>query len=325
MKWRNTRIYQVSLPLLKPILVRGEEQFTRDILRIEQETWDGRKAYAECSPLPTVHQETLAECLEAAKEYLALPAFANTELPVSLKTALEILEWQLEMPELKLFPDAFENSALVKVPLEKDQAEVIDSLSAARVIKVKIGMSDLGSARRFLEALAGARSDRELRLDCNQAFESRGLDEVKQLIDGLPVSYLEEPFADLAKLKAIAKLMPIALDESLGRDAELDSLAAAWVIKPNCLSWEKTLALFAHSGPQQKILSNCFESLSTLQLYAWAYRHFVKHPKPCGLGTAFYMAHEVEAGSWNAKTYLADWPYEAIADYSERGDLVWES
>lgn len=325
MKWRNTRIYQVSLPLLKPILVRGEEQFTRDILRIEQETWDGRKAYAECSPLPGLHEESLSECLAAARDYLSLPAFASMDLPPSLKTALEVLEWQLEIPELKLFPDSFENSALVAVPRAEDHAEVIASLADARVIKVKIGTGDLSNSRRFLEALSAARPDRELRLDCNQAFESRGIDEVKQLIHGLPVRYVEEPFSDLSKLKAIAPIIPIALDESLGLDGELDSLAVAWVIKPNRFGWDKTLELFAHQGPQDKILSNSFESLATLQLYAWAYRRFVVDPKPCGLGTAFYMADEVKVGAWNPKTFLADWPYEAIADYSERGELVWEN
>ncbi|RYZ57198.1 MAG: hypothetical protein EOP07_10585 [Proteobacteria bacterium] len=325
MKWRNSRIYRVSLPLLKPILVRGQEQFTRDIIRIEQESWDGRKAYAECSPLPGLHEETLEECLAAAKEYLALPAFASMDLPPSLKTALEILEWQLDIPELKLFPDAFENSALVTVPAAEDHAEVIASLTDARVIKVKIGTRDLNNSRRFLEALSKARPDRELRLDCNQAFENCGIDEVKQLMEGLPVRYVEEPFSDITKLKAFARIIPIALDESLGLDSELDSLATAWVIKPNRFGWQKALELFAHPSPQDKILSNSFESLATLQLYAWAYRRFVVNPKPCGLGTAFYMADEVKIGSWNPKTFLADWPYEAIADYSERGELVWEN
>jgi O-succinylbenzoate synthase len=325
MKWRNTRIYQLNLPLSKAILVRGKEVFTREILRIEQESWDGRKAYAECSPLPGLHRESLGDCLEAAKEQLTLPAFASLDVPPSLKTALEILEWQLEIPEPRQYSDSFENSALIAVPKSEDHAEVIDSLSAARVVKVKLAASDLKNARRFLENLAFARPDRELRLDCNQAFENFTLDEIKQLIEGLPLRYIEEPFSDIPKLKAIAKLLPIALDESLGLDAELDALAFAWIIKPNRFGWEKTLDYFAHAGPQEKILSNSFESLATLQLYAWAYRRHVREPKPCGLGTAFYMADEVKAGSWNPKSFLSDWPSEAISDYSERGELVWEN
>lgn len=325
MKWRNTRIYRVSLPLLKPLPVKGQMLVTREILRVEQETWDGRKLWAECAPLPGLHQETLAECLEAAKDYVSLPALATRELPISLQTALEILEWQLECPEAKPVADHFANAALLGVPDAHDCDAVIESLALAPVCKVKVGARNLSGARRFLQALASAHDSRELRIDCNQALENCGLDEVKALLQGLPIAYIEEPYAAIEKLKGIARILPVALDESLGMDRELDALAKAWVIKPNRLGWHRSLALFADPGPQAKVLSNSFESLATLQLYAWAYRQNVRRPEACGLGTAFYMADAVAPGAWNAKCYRAAWPNSPLAASDHRGELVWES
>ncbi|MBC7530117.1 MAG: hypothetical protein H7318_00970 [Oligoflexus sp.] len=327
MKRRNTRIYAVKLPLLKPIPVKRQTLLTREVLRIEQDNWDGRKAWAECSPLPGFHNESLAECLAAAIEFFTLSAFMSQELPVSLKTAVEILDWQMELPvpSSKVFTGDFENSALLTVPELHDFDCTLQSLDQARVCKVKVGSEGLRTSRLFLEALLATRRDRELRVDCNQALETSSEVEVRALLEGLPIAYVEEPFDNLERLKAFARSFPLALDESLGLDTELDALAKAWVIKPNRLGFHKTLERFADAGPQVKILSNSFESLETLQTYVWAYRNIVKNPQACGLGTAFYMADSALDGGWDPKVYRSAWPVAPVADCGHRGELIWEN
>lgn len=332
MKWRNTRIYSLKLSLLKPIPVKGKMLLTREVLRIERDSWDGRRAWAECSPLPGFHQETLTECLDAAKDYFTMSGLLSQELPVSLKTATELLEWQLELSEASLRngnigrsgTGEFENSALLTVPEIHDFDCTLQSLEPARVCKVKVAAEDLRTSRIFLESLVASRRDRELRIDCNQALEGSSESEVKALLADLPIASIEEPFADLERLKTFARSYPLALDESLGADPELDALAKVWVIKPNRLGWIKTLERFSDAGPQDKILSNCFESLETLQTYAWAYHSLVKRPVACGFGTAFYMADKALDEGWDPKVYRSAWPLAPIADCGQRGELVWE-
>ncbi|MBC7660527.1 MAG: hypothetical protein H7249_12585 [Chitinophagaceae bacterium] len=326
MKWRSARIYRQDLALSRPIPVKQRRDGVRQILRLVCETLDGRFVQADCAPLPGFHNETFDQCRIAAQEYFAGGGLSAQ--PVSLKTTLELMEWQLShsaMPPLSPLSH-FENSALLTIPVDQGLwAEHIQSAADARVCKVKIGASDLRLARAFLCELASSRTDRMLRIDCNQALETSGIEGMQRLIKGLPLAYIEEPFASLPLLLDLSKRLPLALDESLGRDPFLDQAAKAWVIKPNTLGWFRTLERFQDEGPQDKILSNCFESYETLQTYAFAYSRFVSNPDACGLGTAFYFANPCPSGVWSAAVYSSPWPEAAVPDClaTKKGELLW--
>jgi len=341
----RTRIYRVELPLTKAILVKGGQSASRSILRVECEAPNGQLIWADCAPLPGFHRETLEECALAAQDYFAsfkqwsfsVPlSFQGTSadsdlsagsLPISLRTSVEILKWAAVLPEPKPVIDMFENSAVLRIPEWADFDSTIESVTGARVCKVKLAATDSKRAREFLVQLVNARSDRELRIDCNQDLQAMDVKGLSHLIRGLPLAYVEEPCSSPLILKSFAKALPIALDESLGLDSELDGLAKAWVIKPNCLGWTETLRRFSDPGPQLKVLSNVWESLETLQLYAWAYRQSVTKPEACGLGTAFYMADDPSPLGWNCKTYTGPWPKTPLSprirDHHEV--LLWES
>lgn len=320
------RLFRVALPLGRAIPVKSQTAHSREILRIEKTLKDGRVIWADCSPLPGFHQETFAECLLSAQAYFSNPDRASDlASPISLKTALEALEWLTPPPRGEHWPDAFENSALLRVPERRDFDAVLESVAEARVCKVKIGPHDGPGSREFLKALGTVRADREIRIDFNQALDAGDSATLRDLIQGLPVAYIEEPCADPRQLKALARVLPIGLDESLGRDSELDALAKAWIVKPNCLGWTESLRRFEQEGPQQKVLSNVFESLSTLQLYAFAYRQRVTKPQALGFGTAFYMADDALPGTFNPKAYQGPWPSEALAPREGHQEiLLWE-
>ncbi len=320
-------MFRMDLPLCRAIPVKGQEAVARTILRLLEEDEEGVRWTADCSPLAGFHQESIDESFESARRYFSSPAPpAGGDLPISLKTSLEILRWQKLLPKPRPIAGSFENTALLKVPPRSEYEAVFAAVAAARVCKVKIGAHDLKLCRTFLIELCAQRPDRELRIDFNQTLGLSDIKAVTALLKGLPIAYIEEPCSPIKDLKIFARALPLALDESLGLDAELDRIAKAWVIKPNRVGWWQSLARFSDEGPQQKILSNVFESLETLQLYAWAYRQAVVKAEACGLGTAFYMADEVPEGAWNPKTYRGVWPSHPIAvSVKTEGDLVWQN
>lgn len=303
----KVQIYRLQRNPIRPMPVMGFRVSKRSFLRLALEDSRGKR-YVDCSPLPHLHRETLDDCLEAAKLYFQ---DKRVTLPVSLSTALHFLSEEENPPKDGLW----ENSALVSlgmpVPLE------------ARVCKVKVGAHDLSEARVYLKALRTEREDREFRLDFNQALEESSYDELKRLLKDLPVAYIEEPFSSVTKLKEFARNFPLALDEHLGVDDELDRLAKAWVIKPNVLGYDRAKKRFQDKSDVQKILSNVFESAESLQLYAAVYRNWTEKPKALGFGTAFYFPSRDE--EWNPAVFQGPWPSRLFSQADFEGDLLWQN
>lgn len=307
------RIHRVKLHPLRELPVGLSFESKRVVLRLTVADARG-KPYADVSPLPGLHAESLEECLETAIQYFT---GQGPKLPPSLDTALGFLNEPPLSDTCGSQRAVFENSALVS--LDRPVPIPIH----ARVCKLKIGHASLAEAAKLMQALLIERSDREFRLDCNQALQSGSVAEVKALIAKFPVSYIEEPFSSLAALKEIARHLPIALDENLGKDSELDALAKAWIIKPNVLGFALTKARLLDRSPILKVLSNAFESDASLQLYSYYYKRWVSQPQALGFGTAFYFPAAV--CDWNPRIYHGPWPLVPFSKAAFEGELVWEN
>lgn len=306
----KVRLYKLRLPALRELRVGQRNLRDREVLRISVDFDDERaKRYADCSPLPFLHRESLDEVTDLAKQF---SVGAALELPPSLATAMESLNY-VDRP----LSGDWENSALLTLgsvaPVE------------ARVCKVKVRGGELAQLADYLRLLLEANPSREFRIDCNEGLDVTSLSLLQSLAREFPIAYFEEPVADFKTLKEMARVLPIALDENLGRDPELDGLAKAWVIKPNVLGWSQSLQRFRDPSPVSKILSNVYESAASLQLYAHAYFTFVDRPMALGFGTAFYFNEK--NCEWDPRVWRGHLPARAFsrAPFSDEGVLLWEN
>jgi o-succinylbenzoate synthase len=105
------------------------------------------------------------------------------------------------------------------------------ALSGFGVIKLKVGMAEVGEEIGMLQRLACALPpSASLRLDANRAWTLQQAEKIIEGVSGLPVESLEEPlkdpdYAPLRELQHRAPF-PLALDESLIQ-LGLDSIIAA--------------------------------------------------------------------------------------------------
>ncbi len=303
------RLYQWDLKPERPIPVASQRLKERVVYRLERE-WNGSCHSVDISPLPYFHQESLEDC------YLALKAWvkgSSVKLPPALSFALSALDYAQAAKPLS---GIWENTQLLTV----DQKTLPSELG--KVCKVKLTNCTLTSARDFLHRLVAINPKIRFRLDCNQVLNTHAFSDLQAFVSDFPVDYIEEPFAEISTLKQMARMMPIALDETLGRDPELDGLAKAWVLKPNLRPWQDFVTRLQDPRPIQKVLSNVFESTLSLRLYAHVYASYCAHQEPFGFGTAYYLRDENE--EWSARKLKGELPLLPFAKTWDKGDLLWE-
>ncbi len=236
---------------------------------------------AEISPLPGLHQETHSEALhDFATGTLRTPSaqFADSVIRAQIqKSPWTQLDPERSLPSL--------NSLILG---EADQAGVQD------VVKVKIGREPGRDVTRLLSILERSPNCR-LRLDGNRLL---ALDEVMELVSSLPqncIEYVEEPLADPEELPKLAKVVPVALDESLHdpkASRHIDE-PGTWihVIKPPRLGSVEDLNIevqWAHAHQRDVVLTSCFESPWTLGvLCRLAQVHGLTRAQGLGTSTLF--------------------------------------
>ncbi len=211
---------------------------------VELETGEGSRGYGDCAPLPFIGTETLPQAEARLQELLhnlmrLSPAEALTQLPsdpkhpaarCGVETALLDLLARREGKPLHRWlnpqsnPEILVNASLGGLD-EKTAIRARTALQDGfRVLKLKVGISDLASELQLLERLSGELpADTQLRLDANRAWEPEEARRFLRGIEGLPVESLEEPLRQ-SRLEELAELQTecgcaLALDESL---AELD-------------------------------------------------------------------------------------------------------
>lgn len=133
-----------------------------------------------------------------------------------------------------------------------------------------------------------------LRVDANQGLRPEQLSEVFQALSRAGVELIEEPCREDVWLDWLARgqraSVPVALDESLFNDSEIDLKwllargARGLILKPTCLGFERCLKLYqlARTAGLWVSLSHCFEAalgyrgVATLALA-------LESTLPCGL------------------------------------------
>ena len=233
---------------------------------------------AEISPLPGLHTESLEESLCDLKTG-------------ALKTPTAQFAHSVLMAQGR--QDAWVKGD-VNRPLPRMNglvAGAVDDLVSHEVIKVKIGRKPNEDVQRLQTVLRQSPNCR-LRLDGNRLLT---LDQVLDVVGSIPldrIEYVEEPLIDSTQLPELAKVVPVALDESLHDPAASRHADASgtWfhVIKPTRLGSISSLVQeveLAQSMDREVVLTSCFESPWTLGVLCRIAESLGLH-KAQGLGTA---------------------------------------
>ena len=292
------RLYRFSLPLMKPLVLRGVTLSERDGLLVKLADENGTEAWGEVSPLPGFSAETRdqaeAQLLSAATQLCDHPAPENLE---NLDGGFE--QW---LGAMNLYPSVrhgLETAvlALLANRAGKSMARLLHPEPAStfringfiagsaaevtaqarqlqrdgyRAVKVKVGRGtvaeDIDRTRNVFHELD---SRCHLRLDANRVWT---VEQAKEFFDGIrdcEIEYIEDPVSTLSDLRRLLAdgCPPVAIDEFL-TEIEPDDLAgvgaiAAIILKPTLLGGFERSAHFARAAKALKIhavVSSSFES-----------------------------------------------------------------
>lgn len=133
-----------------------------------------------------------------------------------------------------------------------------DSVSNSNVLKIKCGRSDIDGELKFVLELIQKYKNVKLRLDANQSWDE---DQLHYFYNSLPkdnIDYFEEPVKDSHKL---SDEIPIALDESIYLNNEMDFQHDVFVIKPKLFNDFNNFLKFLEKNKQKRLIfSSLFES-----------------------------------------------------------------
>ncbi len=257
------------MPLRAPIRTAHEVWLEREGLILHVTDEAGQTGYGEVAPIPAFGTETVDEAEFVCRELGRLPTRDQiAELPASLgclrrgvAAALaeldgadarhEVAEEEAGHDERSyravaaLLPAGREAVAQLRVRLE----------GGFRIFKWKVGTGDMASELGILDDLcAELPNGARLRLDANGAWDRRQAERWLDRCAERPIEFVEQPCFVSARLDPTAARRsddtllglandyptPVALDESLVSDGDIDRwLAAGWpgwfVVKPSLI------------------------------------------------------------------------------------------
>lgn len=273
-------LFRYSLPLRRPLPVRGAGITRRDGLLLRLEDAAGRCAWGDIAPLPGFSPDTLEEAETAlaprleAPECFAIPP--PPEWPPAVRAGIGMARVALRAAAGGMLPArCLHSGAADHVPVAALLGEVLaaapeHAAAAVRaghsVLKLKAGRGDPGEeAGQILRIAAELPSDARLRIDANRAWDWDTAVRFGRAAAHTAIAFIEEPLADPAGLAEYPKAagLPIALDESLApwiaalldHGPEALASAAPWlapalraaralVLKPTlCGEFERLIAL----------------------------------------------------------------------------------
>ncbi|MDA8563450.1 o-succinylbenzoate synthase [Mariniblastus sp.] len=227
--------YRFSIPLTRPLTLKGETYTTREGVLIER---DGK--WAEASPLLGFSLDSIDDVIAGLR--------GEQGRSKSFEFALSALE-----------EPAVERIAVPwNFLLVGDRDRVMAGVdrcveSCCKAAKLKVGRGDL---RAEIELVWAVRerlpSEVQLRLDANQAWT---LDEAALFIEslqGIDLEYIEEPLQDPQQLEELFSRTGVryALDETLTHHELIDAWpnAAALICKPTILGGRVAVERLAAAG-----------------------------------------------------------------------------
>ena len=239
---RQDRLYRYRVPFAAPVRLGGAWHAYREGLLVRRAVGEASFGWGEIAPLPGFSTESLQSVISGFQGGYAAPGCA---VPPSVTCGMEmaLLQCQaLTAADAGLRRRTLHTAALLWQDVQPNVVAHAEAARAAgyRAVKLKVGRRALDAEIRLVRAVRRAIGpDAALRLDANRAWSLREATEFAAGIAGLDVAFVEEPLASPDKLPAIARLMPVALDEtlaglSIGALAQ-HRYAAAVVIKPMLL------------------------------------------------------------------------------------------
>ena len=327
-------IYEFSLPLLKPLELKGVMHDSRKGLLIKLTDNTGAVGWGECSPLPEFSAESVNDVTSELKRVrftlqgYDIPDnleelsggferwFGEYELSVSTRfgfesAVLNLLASQRGVPVRQLLSDEscdeISVNGLVTTPPNNIKGEITRLVEQGfRTIKLKVGRAtlaeDVQTVGTVLEALPNYSA---LRLDANRAWSYEDAFMFASTVDRERIEYIEEPLADPANLPRLIKEtgIPVALDESLvgasPESLQLHDGIKALILKPTLLGGLETAMKFARKAIRsgiKAVVSSSFESSLGLRMLA----EFA-----ASLGD-LHTAHGLDTAGWLAVDTVAD-------------------
>ncbi len=244
-----------ALPFKKPVRTAHGLWTERQgvIVRIEAES--GAIGYGEVAPIPSFGTETLAEA-EAALAALGDRIEPEWISRISPRLSCTWHGHSEGVAAAQASPPAPPGSAdylaaATLLPAGRAALPAAEEKAAAgfRDFKWKVGVGDIADELSLLDDLLGKLPDGvRLRLDANGAWDRRQTERWLDRCADRPIEYVEQPIA--ADMRGADDLLlglahdyptPLALDESLVRDGDIDRWLDAgwpgfWIVKPTLLA-----------------------------------------------------------------------------------------
>ncbi|CAN5671369.1 o-succinylbenzoate synthase [soil metagenome] len=322
-------LYRYSLPLSRPLTLKGTTLHHREGLLLRLSGDDGSEGWGESAPLPGFSEEGLNEAAMRLRRLAGFPigrevkddwtdrdgAFGRELEHIasapSVRFGLELAVWNLYgassgMGLAELLAPSPRATVPVNGLLSGAVDEVLEEASRMgnagyRTVKLKVGSRAVADDIRLVRALGEELGDEiSLRLDANRAWD---YEEAVEFVRRTPCfEYVEEPLADPARLPELAQEsgVPVALDESLvgmePDELEEHRYARAVVLKPTLLggiSQTLQMAERALRLGMTPVVSSAYETgVGTTALVAMA-ASIGDRPVPAGLDTYRMLAGDV--------------------------------
>jgi o-succinylbenzoate synthase len=327
-------IYEFSLPLLKPLELKGVMHDTRKGLLIKLTDDTGAVGWGECSPLPEFSAETVDDIMSELKKLRF--SLQRYDIPDNLEelsggferwldeyklsasarfgfesAVLSLLASERGIPVRELLSDESRDDILINGLVTARASDIRSEITRLveqgyRTIKLKVGRAtiaeDIQAVSAVLDALPHSVT---LRLDANRAWSFEDAYMFARTIDHKRIAYIEEPLVDSTNLPRLYKEtgVLIALDESLLNTTperlQLHDGTAALVLKPTLLGGLETAMKFARRAIRsgiKAVVSSSFESSLGLRMLA----EFA-----ASLGD-LQTAHGLDTAGWLAVDTVAD-------------------
>jgi O-succinylbenzoate synthase len=241
MKIAGATFFRYSLPLTRPLDLRGTSITRRDGIIVAVHADNGGVGYGEIAPLPGFSAEAIEDALGAARRCVGSlrrrndiaaslpPALREREMfPPSVRFGIECALLDLtarsrNVSPSQVYSDAPARTIRINALLSGTRAAILEAANAAAsngytAVKLKVGRGpmeeDVKTVRELRHVLGGAI---EIRLDANRAWEfDRALAFARETVD-CHIAYIEEPIRDPARLGPFAAQspIPVAVDETL--------------------------------------------------------------------------------------------------------------
>ncbi len=329
MKPTSFDLYRYSLPLSRPLTLRGTTLRRREGLLLRLSGEDDSEGWGESAPLPGFSKESLNEAAEQVRRLAGSligrevtggwvggefgREMDRIDPAPSVQFGLELAVWNLYASCVrKGLPELVTPSARTGVPVNglihgppANALEEARRMSDAgyRSIKLKVGAGTVDEDVGLVRDLAYEVGDNVyLRLDANRAWGYEAAAEFIRGVAEVDFEFIEEPLTDPERLPELAHEfgVPVALDESLvgmePKDLDEHRYARAVVLKPTLLGGiSRTLRMAggALGLGMTPVISSSYESgVGTAALVVLA-AGIGDRPVPAGLDTYRVMAGDV--------------------------------